>query len=124
MLRIEETMDMEETRKDMVVKLGVIVAAIGASLCCVLPLLVAVAGIGSAALGAQFEPIRPYFTALTLILLGFAFYRVYKPDGRDCEPGQSCALPAGRRRQRILVWIVAVVALLLLAFPYYVGLLL
>jgi mercuric ion transport protein len=98
---------------------GAVISALGASLCCILPVVVAVLGVGSAALGAKLEPFRPYFLAMTALLLGFAFYRAYRPV--ECAPGESCAVPANRRRSRILLWIVTVLALALVAFPYYAG---
>ena len=100
---------------------GALLAAAGASLCCVLPVVVAFAGVGSAALGALFEPYRPYLIGATVLLLGFAFHRAYRPQAAECAPGESCAVPDNRRRQRRLLWIVAVVALLLLTFPYTIG---
>lgn len=100
---------------------GALLAAAGASVCCVLPVVVAFAGVGSAALGAMFEPYRPYMIAATALLLGFAFYRAYPPQEAECAPGETCAVPDNRRRQRLLLWIVAVVAMLLLTFPYYIG---
>jgi len=108
---------MEEVRKNGLLGAGVVVAALAASLCCILPVVVAVLGVGSAALGARFEPFRPYFALATALLLGYAFYRAYKPI--ECAPGEACAVPASRRRTRIVLWIVSVVALALLAFPYY-----
>ncbi len=96
---------------------GALVAALGASLCCILPIGVALLGVGSAAAAARFEPYRPYFLAVTAALLGFAFYRAYRPVA--CVPGEACAEPSDRRRNRILLWVVALVAVGLLAFPYY-----
>lgn len=103
---------------------GALLAAAGASVCCVLPVVVALAGVGSAAFGAMFEPYRPYMIGATVLLLGFAFYRAYRPQQAECAPGESCAMPENRRRQRLLLWIVAVVAGLLLTFPYYINLIL
>jgi mercuric ion transport protein len=108
---------MEETRKNLFLNTGTVLAAVGASLCCILPVAVAVLGVGSAALGAAHEPFRPYFAGFTVLLLGFAFYRAYKPV--KCEPGEACAVPASRRRHRIVLWVVAAVAVALMAFPYY-----
>ncbi len=108
---------MEETRKNAFLGAGAALAAIGSSLCCILPLAVAVLGVGSAGLGAKLEAFRPWFAGLTVILLGFAFHRAYKPQ--ECGRGASCAVPADRRRQRMLLWIVAIAALALMAFPYY-----
>ena len=92
-------------------------AAFGASLCCILPVAVAVLGVGSAALAVKLEPWRPWLAGLTVPFLGFAFYQAYKPI--DCAPGQACAVPASRRRNRIVLWIVAIAAVVLMAFPYY-----
>ena len=108
---------MEDAKRNRLLSTGAVVAAIGASLCCILPVAVAVLGVGSAALGAKFEPFRPYFAAATALLLGFAFYRAYKPV--ECAPGEACAVLADRRRNRILLWTVTIVAIALLAFPYY-----
>lgn len=110
---------METTRKQTLLNAGTIVAALGASLCCIVPVAVAVLGVGSAALGAKLEPFRPYFIGLTVALLGFALYQAYKPQ--HCEPGEACALPQSRRRSRIVLWVVSVIAALLLAFPYYIS---
>lgn len=100
---------------------GALLAAAGASVCCVLPVVVAFAGVGSAAFGAMFEPYRPFMIGATVLLLGFAFYQAYRPAAAECAPGESCAVPENRRRQRLLLWIVAVVALLLLTFPFYIN---
>ena len=108
---------MEEARKNVFLGTGVVLAALGASLCCILPVAVAVLGVGSAALGARFEPLRPWLAGVTVLLLGFAFYQAYRPV--DCAPGTACAIPASRRRGRIILWIVAVLAIALMAFPYY-----
>ncbi|MGH9381680.1 MAG: mercuric transporter MerT family protein [Thermoanaerobaculia bacterium] len=108
---------MEEAKKSTLLNVSAMLAAVGASVCCTLPIVVAVLGVGSAALGATIAPLTPWFTGLTVLLLGYAFYRTYRPV--KCEPGQTCAVPASRRRQRIALWIVAVVALLLVTFPYY-----
>jgi mercuric ion transport protein len=99
---------------------GTLIAAVTASLCCILPVVVVVLGVGSAALGATFEPLRPYFTVVTLGLLAFGFYQAYRPRP-ECAPGESCGIPENRSRQRLALWIIAPVAVLLLAFPHYVG---
>ncbi|MEZ5332818.1 MAG: mercuric transporter MerT family protein [Thermoanaerobaculia bacterium] len=108
---------MEDAKKSLLLNAGAVLAAFGASLCCILPVAVALLGVGSAALGSKLEPFRPWLAGLTVIFLGFAFYRAYKPV--ECEPGEACAVPASRRRHRIALWIVAVVAVALMAFPYY-----
>ena len=112
---------MEATNKKVWLGVGTVLAAVGASLCCILPVAVVVLGVGSAALGAKLEPFRPYLLGLTVVLLGTAFYQVYKPNREECAPGQSCAVSVGQRWQRIIVWVVAILALAVAAFPYYVN---
>src|SRR5437867_10253462 len=87
---------------------GAIGAAIGASICCLGPLLLAAMGLGGGALLLKFEPYRPYFLAATTGLLGGAFYLTYrKPPPAECEPGSICGRPSSRRGQKIALWIVA-----------------
>lgn len=101
--------------------IGVIIGAIGASICCVGPLVLLALGIGGAWVGSlsAFDAYRPIFSIVTLGFLGYAFYRVYrKPKEAECAPGSACATPRGNRFNKVSLWIVTVFALGLLAFPY------
>ncbi|MFP5411134.1 MAG: mercuric transporter MerT family protein [Gammaproteobacteria bacterium] len=95
-------------------------AAVGASLCCVAPLVLVSLGVGGAwlAMLTRLEPLRPLFIVVTLGLLAFAWHRLYR-RAAVCVPGQACADTAVLRRQRLIFWLVAVLLLLLLAFPWY-----
>ena len=95
-------------------------AAIGASLCCVAPLVLLTLGIGGAWISylTALQPYRPIFIGVTLLFLGLAFRRLYLIP-QACAPGETCAVPAVRRNQRIIFWIVTVSLLALLTFPYY-----
>jgi mercuric ion transport protein len=79
---------------------GGALAAIGASVCCVGPLVLLTPGIGGAWIAnlTALEPIRPVFIGLTLVLLGLAFRRLYLQP-QVCEPGMPCAQPLVLRRQ-------------------------
>lgn len=94
-------------------------AAIGASVCCVGPLVLLTLGIGGTWIAnlTVLEPLRPWFIAATLLFLGLAFRRLYLPP-QVCEPGASCAEPRVQRRQRTLFWIVTLALLALLAVPW------
>lgn len=99
---------------------GAIGSAIAASICCLGPLLLALLGLGGGALLLKFEPYRPYFLAATVSLLGGAFFLTYRrPAPENCEPGSVCARPSSRRGQKIALWIVTVLVVLVAAFPYY-----
>ncbi|MCZ7614554.1 MAG: mercuric transporter MerT family protein [Ignavibacteriaceae bacterium] len=65
-----------------------IVTALLASLCCITPVLAILGGLSGIASTFSFlEPLRPYFIAFTAIILGYAFYNVYKPNKTeiDCD---------------------------------------
>lgn len=93
-------------------------AAIGASVCCVGPLLLLALGIGGAWIAhlTALEPLRPWFTAVTLVFLGLSFHWLYFGP-QSCEPGDSCAVPAVLKRRRLIFWIVTLAILALLSVP-------
>jgi mercuric ion transport protein len=102
---------------------GAIVAAFASSLCCVGPLLFAALGLGGAGLLVKLEAYRPYFAALTLVLLGAGFYFTYRrprlaPEGAAGGPACDCELPRANRLGRVMLWIAAAVVAGLLGFPY------
>jgi mercuric ion transport protein len=98
-------------------------AAIGASLCCVAPLVLVTLGLGGAWLSSltQLEPFRPVFVVLTLGLLALAWRKLYRQPA-VCQPGKPCADVRVQRRQRSIFWGVAALLLLLLTFPSYASL--
>lgn len=98
-------------------------AAVGASLCCVGPLVLVTLGIGGAWISSlsKLEPLRPVFIVATLGLLAWAWHKLYRAP-EVCEPGKVCADPKVRQRQRVIFWIVSVALVLLLSFPYYASL--
>jgi mercuric ion transport protein len=95
-------------------------AAIGASLCCVAPLVLLALGIGGTWIASltALEPYRPIFVGLTALFLGLAFRRLYIVP-RVCVPGASCANPRTVKRQRLIFWITAMPLLGLLAVPWF-----
>ncbi len=96
-----------------------VLAAIGASICCVGPLLLLTLGIGGAWISnlTALEPIRPVLIGVTLLFLGLAFRRLYSPP-QACEPGALCAQPRVLRRQRSIFWVVTLTLFALLSVPW------
>ena len=86
---------------------GSVLAALGATACCVAPLVLVTLGFGGAWLASlrALETWQPIFAAATFGLLAVAFYCLYVQP-RRCKPGEACASPAVLTRQRILFWIV------------------
>lgn len=95
------------------------VAAFLASACCLGPLVLILLGFGGAWISnlLLLEPYRPFFIAITLLALGLAGWRLYRP-AKACTPGEVCALPRVRILYKIAFWIVATLALIALVFPY------
>lgn len=98
------------------------VSALGASTCCVLPLVLVSAGIGGAWV-AQLRALERFqwvFIALALAAFGYAFYHLYVRPA-PCAPDTGCATPATRRRQRIAFWTTLVAAKALILSPIVYG---
>ncbi len=100
--------------------IAAVLAAIGASACCVGPLLLLSLGFGGAWMSTltSMEAVRPFFFALTLLFIWLGFMKLYLNDV-PCEEGAACASPQVLHRQRVIFWIGSAVLLLLLAFPWY-----
>ena len=96
-----------------------VLAGIGASVCCVGPLVLLGLGVGGAWIGnlTAFEPYRSVFIVLTLLFLGLAFRKLYLVP-QACAPGAICSEPHVLKRQRLLFWFVTVAMLGLLAVPW------
>jgi mercuric ion transport protein len=96
-----------------------VLAGLGASVCCVGPLLLLSLGIGGAWIGnlTALEPYRPIFICLTLLFIGLAFRKLYLMP-QACEPGTACVDTDVIRRQRLMFWIVAPVLIALLLVPW------
>ena len=95
-----------------------VLAAIGASVCCVGPLVLLTLGIGGAWVSSltALEPVRPFFMVVTLLFVCLAFRRLYLIP-QVCEPGTPCADPRTVVRQRLIFWLVTVAVAALLAVP-------
>lgn len=100
--------------------LGGILAAVGASVCCVLPLVLVSLGIGGAWMSTltSLEPARPFFIALALGVFGVGYYQLYRKPV-TCAPGEACAVPEVLHRQRAIFWATALPVLALIAIPWF-----
>lgn len=98
-----------------------VVAAIAASMCCILPIVFVLLGVGVAGAAAFFATWRPLLLAITFALLGLGFYFTYRKPRETCEPGSACELPTAKRAGRMWLWIATAFVILFAAFPYYSG---
>jgi mercuric ion transport protein len=99
-----------------------IVAAIGASLCCITPLLALLAGASGAASSLSWlEPARPYLIGLAIAALAFAWYRSSgNKQSTACGPDGACVVKKKTfLATRTFLIIITIAAIAVIAFPYY-----
>jgi len=101
---------------------GAVLAAVAASLCCILPIVAVIAGVSGFAASQFFEQWRPYLLAVTFGLLALGFYLTYRRVPKEaCEPGSVCARPGFGKWNRRVLWLATVFVGLFATFPYYSG---
>jgi len=102
-----------DSAKDGALATGSVLAAIGASSCCVLPLGLALIGVSGAWIGGltALAPYQPLFLGAGALAVGSGLWRTYarKPA---CE-GPQCGTSGSQRRTRTGLWLAA--GLLLIA---------
>ena len=100
---------------------GGVLAAIGASLCCVMPLILVVLGIGGTWVGTltDMRPYTPYFLISVAGMFIWSGFLLYRPVEK-CKPGSVCAIPTTRHRYRLIFWVSVVVSLVLVTGIYWI----
>jgi len=115
-------MSLDKNNTNRFLTVASIAAAIGASACCILPLLLFALGISGAWIGnlVALEPYKLYFIAVAILFLGFGFYKVYsKPKADACEEGTFCARPNSDQINKISLWLAAILVGLAILWPYF-----
>jgi|TARA_R110000796_G_scaffold35017_2_gene90037 mercuric ion transport protein len=96
-----------------------LLTAITASLCCITPVLALIAGTsGIASTFSWIEPFRSYLIVLTILVLGFAWYKKLKPQ-KEIDCGCDTEEKSKFLKSKTFLAIVTVFAIVMLAFPYY-----
>lgn len=98
-------------------------AAILASACCLGPLVLVGLGLGGAWIGnlTLLEPFRPIFIGVALVALFFAYRRIFRP-ATECASDEVCAQPQTQRIYKVIFWLVTLLVVVAIAFPYLVPL--
>ena len=94
-----------------------VLTAVGASLCCIAPILAIVAGTSSMASSFSWiEPFRHYLIAISIVVLAFAWFKTFKHKP-DCDSDESVKTPF--IQTKLFLLFVTLFAAAALAFPYY-----
>jgi mercuric ion transport protein len=98
---------------------GGILAALGASSCCVVPFALFSLGVSGAWIAdiTALEPYQPVFVAIALACLGCGFALNRRKSRAACAAGSYCARPASDRLVHIGLWTAAVLVVVAVGFP-------
>lgn len=98
-----------------------VLGAVIASSCCIVPLALVMLGVGGAWMSnlTALEPYKPYFIAVTAVLLGLGYWHVYFKPKKACEAGSYCATPASGRITKGALWLATVIVLLAATVNYW-----
>lgn len=107
-------------RKENVFIGGAVFAAIASSLCCVLPLIAVVFGLGAFGAASAFDTLRPYLLILAFAALAFSFYSIYFRRER-CVTGDSCATKPVNKINQLFLWFGLIAISAFALAPYYTG---
>ena len=101
---------------------GGILGALAASSCCILPLVLTIAGLSGAWMAnlRALAPYQPIFIAMTIAILGYGFYLVYWKPKTATANGAVCARPiVPNKLVKSTLWISSLIVILAISFPYW-----
>ena len=106
-----------DTNRQGLVAAGGIVAALAASSCCLLPLALFGLGASGAWIGrlTALAPYQPIFIAVTVGLLGYGYWLVYRRPKDACD---TCARPLPNRLVVGSLWLATALVVTATAFPF------
>lgn len=86
---------------------GGIFAALVASSCCVVPVVLVTLGISGAWIGnlTVLEPYKMYFLGITTLLVAAGFWHVYIKPKKSCDNDSYCARPTSSIITKSVLWI-------------------
>jgi mercuric ion transport protein len=118
-VELEESAESHE--KTSLFAVGAILAAIVAASCCVIPLILTLLGVSGAWMSnlRALAPYQSYIIAITVVFIGFGFYRVYWKPRQVCDVGAACAQPLPNKLVKSGLWFGTVLVLISLTFPYW-----
>ena len=115
-------LDGDDTAKAKLVAVGSILGAVGASTCCILPLVLFSLGVSGAWIGrlTSLSPYQPIFIAITVGFLGYGYWLVYRKPKVACADDATCARPLPNRLVKSALWLATALVLLAIAWPFIV----
>ena len=111
-------------KKDKLTLLGGLFTALLSTVCCIVPLLLLMLGIGGSWMSnlTALEPYKPFIIAISISLLGFAYWQIFLKK-ECCEEGKICALPENKFKYKIIFWVASLIILSSASISYWAPLL-
>jgi mercuric ion transport protein len=105
-------------RRERLLAVAGLLAAVAASSCCILPLVLFGLGVSGAWIGnlTRLAPYQPYFIVATLACIGIGYWLLYRSSTVSCADGEACARPLSRRFVKVAL--VVATALVIVAFGF------
>lgn len=97
---------------------GAVGSAVLASSCCIGPFVLTTLGVGSFGVATSLERYRPIFMALTIIILGTAWFLTYRKRRSECVDG-SCDRKVASGWTKVSLWSATGLALAFMFFPQW-----
>ena len=99
---------------------GSILAAVGASACCVVPMLLLSFGVTGAWLGNfnTLYPYKPYLIGTAVVLLAVRYAWVYRRRRECCEKGKACPIALWTRFDKAALWVSTALIAVAIGLPY------
>ena len=116
---LQETVNADNSTKTKLTAAGGVLAAIAASMCCIVPLALFSLGISGAWIGqlTALEPYKPLFITITVGFLGYGYWLVYRRPKAACAEGDTCARPLPNRLVKAALWFATTLVILAFAWP-------
>jgi len=111
----------DDTRTKSLMATAGILGAIGASACCIIPLVLFSVGISGAWISnlTAFYPYKWFVITPTLAVLAYGFYLVYRTPKVACDADAACARPISGRVMKTFLWMATALVATAIAFPYF-----
>ena len=99
-----------------------VLTALAASICCITPVIAALAGTtGLASIFSWIEPFRPFLITFAVLVLAFAWYQKFKPKPKS-KAETDCACEDEKSNfinSKVYLFLITLFTGVMLAFPYY-----
>ena len=118
---MNQTLEQPKPKQERWFAAGGILAALIASSCCVVPVVLVTLGISGAWIGnlTALEPYKIYFLGVTALLLAAGFWHVYIKPKKACDSDSYCARPTSSIVTKSVLWIGTGLALLSATVGYW-----